>query len=156
MKKLVAIILCLSLLLLSFPMSASAAGPHDINVLAGEGGKIALTEGGPPESGNIAVNDSSNVTLYIIPESHYSIDDVMVDGFSEGAISQYTFNNVTSAHSISASFVRNTRTITVAAVENGEILMDREKTIPPLPWMKVVMRTLPCARDPVMKSTASR
>jgi hypothetical protein len=121
MKKLVAMILCVSLLILSFPTSASAAGPHDINVLAGEGGKIALTEGGPPESGNIAVNDGSNVTLYIIPDSHYSIEDVMVDDVSQGAVTQYTFNNVSSPHSISATFARNTKTITVASVVNGEI-----------------------------------
>lgn len=124
MKKLVAMILCVSLLILSFPTSASAAGPHDINVLAGEGGKIALTEGGPPESGNIAVNDGSNVTLYIIPDSHYSIEDVMVDGASQGAVTQYTFNNVTGPHSVSATFTRNTKTITVASVANGEILVN--------------------------------
>ncbi|MGI5854128.1 MAG: InlB B-repeat-containing protein [Bacillota bacterium] len=124
MKKLLAVILCLSLLLLLFPMNAIAAGPYDINVLAGDGGRIALTEDGPSENGDISVDEGNDITLYIIPESHYSIDDVMVDGFSEGAISQYTFNDVTSAHSISASFVRNTRTITVAAVENGEILIN--------------------------------
>ena len=124
MKKTLAVILCLSLLLLSFPINAIAAGPYDINVLAGDGGRIALTEDGPPENGDISVDEGNDITLYIIPESHYSIDDVMVDGFSEGAISQYTFNDVTSAHSISASFVRNTKTITVAAVENGEILIN--------------------------------
>lgn len=121
MKKLVAIILCISLLLLSFPMSASAAGPYDINVLAGEGGKIALTEEGPPENGDIAVGEGSNVTLHIIPDSYYSIEDVMVDGISQGAVSQYTFNNVSGAHSVSATFTRNTKTITVAPVVNGEI-----------------------------------
>lgn len=122
MKKLLAYILCFSLLLLSFPMNAIALGTsYDINVSAGDGGRIALTEDGPSENGDISVDEGNDITLYIIPESHYSIDDVMVDGFSEGAISQYTFNDVTSAHSISASFVRNTKTITVAAVVNGEI-----------------------------------
>lgn len=125
MKKMLTIILCISLLLLSFPINASAVGTaYDINVSAGDGGRIALTEDGPPENGDISVDEGNDITLYIIPESHYSIDDVMVDGFSMGAISQYTFNDVTSAHSISASFVRNTRTITVAAIENGEILIN--------------------------------
>lgn len=121
MKKLVAVILCLSLLLLSFPMRAGAAGPYDINVLAGEGGKIALAESGPPETGNISVGEGGSITLYVIPYSHYSITDVMVDGVSQGAILQYTFSNVMEAHSITASFTRNTKTITVAPVVNGEI-----------------------------------
>ncbi len=125
MKRLAAIFLCLTLLLLSFPINASAVGSsYDINVSAGDGGRIARSEDGPSENGDISVDEGNDITIYIIPESHYSIDDVMVDGFSEGAISQYTFNDVTSAHSISASFVRNTNTITVAAVENGEILIN--------------------------------
>lgn len=125
MKKLLAVILCISLLLLSFPINANAVGTtYDINVSAGDGGRIARSEDGPSENGDISVEEGNNITLYIIPESHYAIDDVMVDGFSEGAISQYTFNNVTLAHSISATFTRNTKTITVASVSNGEILIN--------------------------------
>ena len=120
MKKLVAIILCISFFL-SYPMNANAAGPYDISVQADEGGKISLAEDGDPQNGNISVEEGNNITFYVVPDSNYSIADVVVDGVSQGVVSQYTFNTVAEGHSISASFARNTRTITVAAVANGEI-----------------------------------
>ncbi len=40
-----------------------------------------------------------------------SIEDVLVDGSSVGAVSSYTFNNVTSNHTISASFMIKTHTM---------------------------------------------
>jgi hypothetical protein len=56
--------------------------------------------------GNVTVKYGGSQTLTIKPNSYYQISDVKVDGVSKGAITSYTFNNVTSSHSISASFLR--------------------------------------------------
>jgi len=40
----------------------------------------------------------------IIPDSGYKITNVKVDGVSVGAVSTYTFSNVTSDHKIEATF----------------------------------------------------
>jgi len=37
----------------------------------------------------------------------YHVADVLVDGSSVGAVTTYTFNNVTADHTISASFAEN-------------------------------------------------
>ena len=44
-----------------------------------------------------------------------------VDGVSQGAISSYTFSNVTAAHTISATFAVRTYTITASAGTGGTI-----------------------------------
>src|SRR4029078_367851 len=51
----------------------------------------------------------------------YSIANVVVDGNSQGAISSYTFANVTSNHTIAASFTLNTYTIAASASSGGTI-----------------------------------
>ncbi len=50
------------------------------------------------------VNYGGNVTYTITPDQFYAISDVKVDGASRGAISSYTFNNVTGNHTIEAVF----------------------------------------------------
>lgn len=66
------------------------AGPYDIAVTAGEGGKIALTEDGPPENRNVPVEEGGSLTLYIIPDNHYPIESVMVGEAPQGAVARYT------------------------------------------------------------------
>ena len=44
--------------------------------------------------------------------------DVLVDGVSVGAVTSYTFTNVTANHTIAASFAINTYTIT--AIGRGQ------------------------------------
>ncbi|NUQ43175.1 MAG: choice-of-anchor D domain-containing protein, partial [Calditrichaceae bacterium] len=87
---------------------------HTIVASAGSGGVIQ-------PSGNIAVNQGSNFTFNISAYPGYSIADVLVDGGSVGAVSSYTFTNVLAGHTIAASFVQNTYTITAAAGLNGSI-----------------------------------
>jgi len=72
-------------------------------------------------SGNVTVNHGANQTFTITPNTGYRIADVMVDGASVGAVSSYTFSNVTSAHTISASFTVAPYTITASAGANGSI-----------------------------------
>jgi hypothetical protein len=66
---------------------------------------------------------------YAIADSNYHIDDVLVDGSSEGAVDYYTFNNVTRDHIISATFVMDTYTITASAGDNGFISPSGDQTV---------------------------
>jgi thermitase len=54
--------------------------------------------------GSITVNYNGSQTYQITPNAGYVINDVSVDGSSVGAVSSYTFNNVTSNRVISATF----------------------------------------------------
>ena len=44
------------------------------------------------------------MTFTITADTYYTIADVVVDGASVGMVGSYTFNNVISNHTISASF----------------------------------------------------
>lgn len=64
----------------------------------------ASPNGSISPSGSVTVNQGSNKSFTITPDSGYSIDDVLVDGSSVGAVSSYTFTNITQNHTISATF----------------------------------------------------
>jgi len=68
-----------------------------INATAGTNGTIT-------PSGAVSVASGTNQSFSISANSGYTISDVVVDGSSLGAITSYTFNNVTAAHTITASF----------------------------------------------------
>ena len=71
---------------------------YTITATADTGGSIS-------PSGDITVKKGSDKLFIITPTVFYSIADVLVDTVSEGAISSYTFNNVTQDHTIEASFI---------------------------------------------------
>lgn len=71
-----------------------------ITATADEHGKIA------PAAGTITVPKGKNQTFTITPDSGYRIKDVLVDDVSVGAVSTYTFENVTENHTIRATFAR--------------------------------------------------
>ena len=52
------------------------------------------------------VNSGGNLTFTITPATGYSVADVLVDGSSVGQVTSYAFNNVTAAHTISATFAK--------------------------------------------------
>ena len=84
---------------------------------------ITVTQSG---NGTIApgttnVNYGGSQTFTITPATGYHITDVLVDGASVGAVSSYSFNNMTSAHSIAAGFAINTYTVTFAPGAHGLI-----------------------------------
>ena len=56
-------------------------------------------------SGEVTINQGSDKSFTITPNAGYSIADVLVDGSSVGAVSSYTFINVTEDHTISATFI---------------------------------------------------
>jgi hypothetical protein len=73
---------------------------YTITATAGAGGRIE-------PSGTTRVTSGGSQTYTIKPSSGYSIASVKVDGASVGAVSSYTFINVTANHTISATFVEN-------------------------------------------------
>jgi len=87
---------------------------YTITATAGNGGSIS-------PSGTVTVNQGENQTFTITPNTGYHIEDVMVDGASAGALSAYTFSNITANHSIGATFAINTYTITATAGSGGSI-----------------------------------
>lgn len=86
---------------------------YPIVVTAGAGGTIS------PSSTNVVYGGSQTFT--ITPDNDHLTVDVLVDGTSVGAVSTYTFRNVTTGHSISAVFAANGFTITATAGPNGSI-----------------------------------
>ena len=70
---------------------------YTITATAGSNGSIS-------PSGVVTVNHGDNKTFTITANANYYILDVKVDTLSQGAISFYTFTNVTSNHTIHASF----------------------------------------------------
>jgi subtilisin family serine protease len=97
------------------PHSISASFGPTIKATAGTGGSIS-------PSGTSILTSGANKTYTIKPKTGYHIMDVLVDGGSVGAVTTYTFTNVTSPHTISASFGLNpTVTITASAGPNGTI-----------------------------------
>ena len=91
-----------------------AAAFYAITTTAGSNGSIS-------PSGPVTVNSGANQTFTISPNTGYQVADVLVDGADQGAITSYTFNNVTSAHTISATFAAASYTITATAGPNGSI-----------------------------------
>ncbi len=73
---------------------------YTITASAGTGGAIS-------PSGAVSANYGGNAIFSITPNAGYSITDVKVDGVSIGAVTTYTFTNVTAAHTIAATFAQN-------------------------------------------------
>ena len=97
-------------------------GNFTISATAGLGGSI--TPGGP-----ISVSSGSNQSFTIAPDSCYGVADVLVDGVSVGAVTNYTFNSVTANHTIEASFILDSFTITASAGVGGSISPLGEVTV---------------------------
>jgi fibronectin type 3 domain-containing protein len=68
-----------------------------ITASAGANGSIS-------PSGSLTVSHGSNQTFTISADTAYHIQNVLVDGVSVGAVSTYTFTNVTRNYTIAASF----------------------------------------------------
>ena len=70
---------------------------YTITASAGQGGSI-------DPNGAVSVSKGGSQTFTITPSENYEIKDVIVDGASVGVKSTYTFENVTKAHTIDATF----------------------------------------------------
>ena len=71
--------------------------------------------------GIVTVNSGSSKTYNISPAVGFEIDSIFVDGASVGAVSSYTFNSISTNHTINASFKIKTFTIVATAGSNGQI-----------------------------------
>ncbi len=87
---------------------------YTITATAGANGSIN-------PSGVVTANHGANQSFTISPIANYHVADVLVDGGSVGAVTSYTFNNVTANHTISATFAINTYTLTVTSGSGGTI-----------------------------------
>lgn len=67
----------------------------------------AETGGTISPDGSVVVTQGANKTFTITANAGYAISSVVVDGVYRGAVSTYTFTNVTSAHSIVVTFVQS-------------------------------------------------
>lgn len=85
-----------------------------ITASAGTNGKIY-------PSGNVRVGYAMNQSFTVTPDTGYHIVNVLVDGSPIGAQTNYTFTNIISDHSISASFAIDTLMITATAGTHGSI-----------------------------------
>ncbi len=88
-----------------------------INSSAGNGGSIS-------PSGSVNIVKGSQASFTITPSSGYQINSVLVNNIAVGAVGIYTFNNVQSNQTISATFKpisNQSFTITASAGANGII-----------------------------------
>jgi fibronectin type 3 domain-containing protein len=81
----------------SITVSGSGQVTYSITASAGDGGSI-------DPSGTVSVVEGASKAFTISPNAGYGIEDVLVDGSSAGAISAYTFENVSANHAIEARF----------------------------------------------------
>lgn len=70
---------------------------------------ITATQGanGTITPGTTSVASGANQAFTITPSTGYQVASVIVDGVDKGALPTYTFTNVTSAHSIAATFTQS-------------------------------------------------
>lgn len=87
----------------TFPKQESATGPinsssltHPITIMYLSNGRISPNP--------IRAPHRKNTTVQIIPDEGYRVKDVLVDGESVGAVTEYTFKKVTESHKIKAYF----------------------------------------------------
>ncbi len=59
-------------------------------------------------SGTLQVDYGSRQEYTIKPALGYHVDNIMVDGLAQGPMTKFTFNYITTGHTIRATFARNT------------------------------------------------
>jgi hypothetical protein len=101
-------------------IAATFAPNYTITASSGPGGSIS-------PSGSVSVTAGTNKTFYFSQNTGYRINDVQVDGVSQGAVSFYTFSNISGPHTISVSYVA---TITATSGAGGTISPAGTTTIP--------------------------
>jgi len=75
----------------------SSGGSYTIIASYGPNGTIS-------PSGTIIVYEGGSQTFTITPDTGYGVEDVLVDGFSVGPVSNYEFDNIIADHTIHVTF----------------------------------------------------
>lgn len=84
-------------ILIGYSVSAFAIASYTITATAGEHGNIDPT-------GEVLVNAGGQQTFTMNPDSGYIVDDVVINGFSLGAVDKWTFAPVEADHAIHVTF----------------------------------------------------
>ena len=97
---------------------------YTISAAAGRHGSISMP-------GNVRVVRGGAQSYTITPERGYHVADVRVDGRSVGAVTSYTFTNVTANHTINASFAVDTFALTalVGTAGHGRVTPAGTQTV---------------------------
>ena len=82
---------------ITITIRAMDATSHFITVSSGDAGSVS-------PDGIVEVPDGGSQTFTITPNEGYEVDTVKVDGNSVGAVTSYTFENVTEDHMLEALF----------------------------------------------------
>jgi hypothetical protein len=90
---------------------------YTVTASAGPGGAIS-------PDGATAVNHGASQSYAITPDSCYQVADVLVNGASVGAVTEYTFADVQADHTIAATFALRQYTVTTSAGTGGTIAPD--------------------------------
>lgn len=128
MKKSLTVILSILLLLLSLPISTSAAGPYQITVAAVENGEI-LVNGSHENNSSVTVEEGSNAAIVVRPNVGYEIDSVTVGATTYSTDEEIgsrlgNFQRdivVNSDISVSATFRQVLHTVTTNVGPNGTL-----------------------------------
>ena len=111
---------------------------YSISASAGTGGTIT-------PSGTVSVNYGDSKTFTITPSYGYKISNVKVDGKSIGAVSSYTFTNITQDHTIEAVFEKEKKeTVIILQIGNKNFTVNGEtRTLDSPPIIKNNRTLLP-------------
>ena len=85
---------------------------YTVTASAGVGGSIS-------PAGAVSVQSGSSKIFTITPSTGYAVSNVTVNGVSVGAVSSYTFSNITGNQTISAAFVRSPTGVVMTAINCG-------------------------------------
>ena len=105
----------------------------------------ADTGGSISPSGEVTVEYWDSQTFTITPKAGFRIDNITVDGVSAGVVSPYSFPNVMTNHTISASFreqLLRCPNVVKASLSQAQRTLDQaglrvgNVTRIPLPWWK--------------------
>jgi hypothetical protein len=98
---------------------------HSIVASAGSNGSIS-------PSGFVTVNDGNSQSFTISPDAGYHVDTLLIDGSPVATSTSYTFNSVTSDHTIEAAFAADPiaqYTLTYTAGAHGSISGTSPQTV---------------------------
>lgn len=101
---------------------------HEIVATAGEHGRIL-------PGGRVRVIDGESQNFQIVPDEHYHIASLLVDGTPIEVVDEYLFENVTEDHTISVTFEAEKHIVTVNAgahgsvTPSGEVLVDEGSSL---------------------------
>lgn len=72
---------------------------YKIDITTGEGGST------DPVAPAYAIENESSPTIHFIPDQGFTVGNVKIDGVSIGAVQSYTFEDVTTGHTVEVEFV---------------------------------------------------